>query len=374
MPYCDTFIGDTTKKVLHGGILATLIDTAGAAAAFSVLDTAEEGGVNTIDMRIDFLKPARGKHFIGTGQVIRKGSRIVVTDIKVTNDTETLVAQETFDAVRQGTAEMGHGAAYYWAGKIKAAQFFTSVPFGLNAQQMYAWLYSGNGLQLWEELYAPFGLIPIPAGNSGVQMGGWFNKEINTLTDFKGLKIRIPGLGGKVLSEAGASPELLPGGEIYTSLERGIIDATEWLGPYHDYLMGFHKIAKHYYYPGWHEPGSVLELIINKRAFDSLDQDLQAIIQTVAQSLNTWMLARFDTQNSLYLKKLSQEKQIKITPFPKIVMTALKQIAQDTIASVVKNDPQSQKIYTSFTQFQRDITPWSNVSERAFYNAIQTDT
>ncbi|MEW6429727.1 MAG: TRAP transporter substrate-binding protein, partial [Thermodesulfobacteriota bacterium] len=179
-----------------------------------------------------------------------------------------------FDAVSGGAAQCGHSAAYYWAGKSVASQWFTSVPFGLNAQGMNSWLLSGGGLQLWEEIYAPFQLVPRPCGNTGVQMGGWFNREIRTLDDFKGLKMRIPGLGGKVLARAGGSVVLLPAAEIYTSLERGVIDASEWVGPAHDLRMGFHKVAKYYYGPGWHEPGSVLEVIFNKKAWEELPPEL----------------------------------------------------------------------------------------------------
>ena len=188
--------------------------------------------------------------------------------IKVYGAGELIPAFEAFDAVSQGAVQICHGAAYYWAGKIPASSFFASVPFGLTAQQMNAWLLYGGGLKLWRELYGQYGLVPFPAGNTGVQMGGWFNKEINSIEDLQGLKIRMPGLGGKVLNKVGASVINVAGGEIYTNLDRGNIDATEWIGPYHDYQMGFHKIAKYYYYPGWHEPGTVLEMFINQEAFE----------------------------------------------------------------------------------------------------------
>ena len=172
---------------------------------------------------------------------------------------ELVPALSVFDAVSDGTVECGSGASYYWAGKAPAAQWFAAVPFGFNAQGINAWLYSGGGLELWEELYAPFNLVPRPQGNTGVQMGGWFRKEMNSIEDYQGLKMRIPGLGGKVVSKAGGTVVLLPGGEIFTSLERGVIDATEWVGPMHYLRTGFHKPAKYYHYPGWHEPGTVLD-------------------------------------------------------------------------------------------------------------------
>ena len=179
-------------------------------------------------------------------------------DIKVYGAGELVGAFEIFDAVSQGTAEMGHGAAYYWRGKLPAAQMFATVPFGMNAQEMNGWLHHGGGLELWRELYAPFNLVPFAAGNSGVQMAGWFNKEINSLADLQGLKMRIPGLGGEVLARAGGVPVALPGSEVYTALQTGVIDATEWVGPYNDLALSLHTAAKYYYYPGWHEPGPTL--------------------------------------------------------------------------------------------------------------------
>ena len=179
-------------------------------------------------------------------------------EITVYGANELVPAFEVFDAVSQGTAEMGHGAAYYWKGKSEAAQFFATVPFGLTAQEQNGWFYYGGGLELWTELYAEFGLVPAPAGNTGVQMGGWFNKEINSVSDLEGLKMRIPGLGGEVLKRAGGTPVSLPGGELFTSLQSGAIDATEWVGPYNDLAFGLYKAAKYYYYPGWHEPGTTL--------------------------------------------------------------------------------------------------------------------
>jgi TRAP-type mannitol/chloroaromatic compound transport system substrate-binding protein len=205
------------------------------------------------------------KNFPGLGTAANKlayligemsGGRI---QVKVYGAKELVPAFEIFDAVSKGTAEMGHGAAYYWKGKSEAAQFFTTVPFGLTAQEVNAWMYYGDGLNLWKELYSQFNLVGVPAGNTGVQMGGWFNKEINSLADLKGLKMRIPGLGGEILKRLGGTPVNLPGGELFTALQSGAIDATEWIGPYNDLAFGLFKAAKYYYYPGFHEPGTILE-------------------------------------------------------------------------------------------------------------------
>ena len=288
--------------------------------------------------------------------------------IQVYGAGELVPALQTFDAVSQGIVEMGHGASYYWAGKAPATQFFAAVPFGMNAQQMNAWLYSGGGLALWEELYAPFNLVPMPAGNTGVQMGGWFNKEINGITDIKGLKMRIPGLGGKVIARAGGSAILSAGGEIYTNLDRGVIDATEWVGPYHDYLMGFHKVAKYYYYPGWHEPGTVLELIINKGAFERLPKDLQAVVRSAAYQSNVAMLSEFEAKNNSYLQKLITEHKVLLKRFPDDVLKSFKKYTSEVLNEVTAKDKMSRKVYDSFSRFQRNVSKWADVSEVAYHS------
>jgi len=293
------------------------------------------------------------------------GGRLKIT---VYGGGELAPALETFDAVSQGIAEMGHGASYYWAGKVPAAQFFAAIPFGMNAQQMNAWLFARDGLALWEELYAPFNLIPIPAGNTGMQMGGWFNREINSIEDFRGLKMRIPGLGGHVIEKAGGAAILSAGGEIYTNLERGVIDATEWIGPYHDYLKGFHRIAKYYYYPGWHELGSVLELIVNKARWESLPPDLQMIVRAAADRANIWMLSQFVSKNNTYLKKLVEEEGVELRPFPKPVIEKLREYSDEVIAEIIGKDAKARKIFESFDKFRRDVKGWAQISEKLYYN------
>ncbi len=275
-----------------------------------------------------------------------------------------------FDAVSQGTVECGHSASYYWAGKSSAFQWFTSIPFGLNAQGMNTWLYQGNGLKLWQELYAQFNIVPRPAGNTGVQMGGWFNREINSLEDFKGLKMRMPGLGGKVLKKVGGTVVLLPAGEIYTSLERGVIDATEWVGPAHDLRMGFQKVAKYYYGPGWHEPGSVLEFIVNKKAHDALPDDLKAVLDVACAELNVQMLTEFEHENAKGLQTLMKEHKVKIKHFPPEVLKGLRKVAKETIEEEASKDKMAQKIHRDFSAFQEKMRPWANISEREYYNFI----
>ncbi len=279
---------------------------------------------------------------------------------------------EIFDAVRNGVAEMGSGAAYYWAGKIPAAQFFASVPFGMNAQQLNSWLLAGQGLELWRELYSHYDLVPFPAGNTGVQMGGWFNKEINSVHDLKGLKMRIPGLGGKVLEKAGGSPVLLAGSELYTGLERGVIDATEWLSPFHDYKMGFHQIARYYYTPGWHEPGTTLELIVSKTHYDQLPTHLQAIITAAASRLNEWTLAAMEAANGIYLEKIKAVKGLQIRSFSDEVLQELKKYTVTVIEELTQNDPFAQRVYQSYHAFRQKATAWADLSEHQYYERLST--
>lgn len=284
---------------------------------------------------------------------------------------ELVPALQAFDAVSQGMVEMGHGTPYFWAGKSPATQFFTAVPFGMNAQKTNAWFYAGDGLKLWEEVYAPFNLISMPIGNTGVQMGGWFNKEINSMADFKGLKMRIPGFGGKVVSKAGCSVVLSVASEIYMNLERGVIDAAEWVGPYHDYLMGFYKTAKYYYYPGWQEPSAALELFINKHAFAKLPAYLQTIIRTAAYRINLWVLSEFEARNNTYLQKLTVANNIQLKRFPDEVLKGLKKYTNEVIDEITAKHPISKKVYDSYRKFQNDVSAWSEISEQAYYTILK---
>lgn len=289
--------------------------------------------------------------------------------IQVYGGGELVPPLETFDAVRTGGAEMGSGSAYYWAGKLPAATFFSTVPFGMNAQQANAWMLHGGGLQLWEELYAQYNLIPMVGGNTGVQMGGWFNREINSVADLKGLKMRIPGLGSKVLEKAGGSPVLLAGSEIYTSLERGVIDATEWLGPFHDQIAGFHEIAKYYYYPGWHEPGTVLELLFNKEKFEALPDDLQAILRSAAAQVNIWQLSTMEARNAEALEQM-RKQGVDIRPFPKEVLEQFRLHTRDVVREMAEQDPFAKRVYDSYLAFQKRANEWANLSERVYYDEL----
>ncbi len=294
------------------------------------------------------------------------GGRIKV---KVYGAGELVPAFEVFDAVSGGTAEMGHSGAYYWKGKSEASQFFSAVPFGLTAQEMNAWLYYGGGWDLWKKLYKPFGIIPAATGNSGVQMAGWFNSEINTLDDLKGLKMRIPGLGGEVLRRVGGTTVNMPGGELFTSLQSGALDATEWVVPYNDLAFGFYKVAKYYYYPGWHEPGSTIEALINEKAFNKLPKDLQQIVLAACKAANIDMVSEYTARNNQALNTLVNKHKVKVLPLPDEVLKKLKQISDEVVKEMADKDSLHQEIYQSVSQFRSQVMKWSNISEQAFLRA-----
>lgn len=294
------------------------------------------------------------------------GGRI---EVKVFGASELVPAFEVFDAVSKGTAEMGHSGAYYWKGKAEAAQFFSAVPFGLTAQEMNAWLYYGGGLELWRELYKPFGVIPAPTGNSGVQMAGWFNREIKSVADLSGLKMRIPGLGGEVLRRAGGTTVNMPGGELFTSLQSGALDATEWVGPYNDLAFGLYKVAKYYYYPGWHEPGSTIEAIINQKAFEALSEDLRQIVLTACKAANIDMVSEYTARNNQALDTLINKYKVRVLPLPDEVLKTLRLISDEVVAELSNQDPLAKKVYASINEFRKQVTRWGDISELAFLKA-----
>ena len=289
--------------------------------------------------------------------------------IKVYGANELVPAFEAFDATSRGTAEMGHGAPYYWKGKNEATQFFSALPFGMTAQEVNGWLYHGGGMALWEELYDSFNLIPMASGNTGVQMAGWFRKDIHSLDDLKGLKMRIPGLGGEVLKRAGGTPVSLPGGEVFTSLQSGAIDATEWIGPYNDMAFGLYKAAKNYYYPGWHEPGATLETFVNKDAFAGLPVDLQLIVREACKAANMDMLSEFMAKNNQALESLVTKHEVQVKALPDDVLKTMHRLSNEVVQELIDRDPFSQKVYASYNSFQQQAMRWSDLSEYAYMRA-----
>jgi len=278
-------------------------------------------------------------------------------------------AFEVFDAVSSGQADIYHSAEYYFLNQHPAFAFFTSVPFGFTAQEINGWIHYGGGLELWRQVYAPFALIPMAGGNSGVQMAGWFNREINSVADLKGLKMRIPGLGGEVLSRAGGTAVTMPGGEIYTSMQTGVIDATEWVGPYNDMALGLHEVARYYYYPGWHETGSLLEFVVNRPAFESLPADLRAIVTYAARAANQDMLDEYTARNNAALRELTEKHGVELRRLPDDVIVELHRASEAALEDLAASDPAARRVYDSFRNFLENVTEYHHISEQAYINA-----
>ncbi len=287
--------------------------------------------------------------------------------IKVYGAGQVVPGFEVFDAVSNGTAQMGHAGSYYWKGKASASQIFTAIPFGMNAQEFNGWLHYGGGMELWRELYAPFNLIPFAGGNTGVQMAGWFKKEINSIDDLKGLKMRIPGLGGEVLKKVGGIPVALTGGELFTSLQSGAIDATEWVGPYNDLAFGLHKAADYYYYSGWHEPGAALEFTVNKQAYEALPEDLQAIIEVATRAVNQDMLDEYTAANNNAMQALKDTHGVDMRPLPDDVIKALRDATVEVMKEQSDADATFAKVYRSYLDFQNNVSQYHQISEQEYY-------
>lgn len=285
---------------------------------------------------------------------------------------ELIPAFGVWDAISQGTIECYNSASYYWAGKEPATQWFTTVPFGLNGQGTSAWLHFGGGLKLWEETYAPFNMIPRPSGSTGVQMGGWFRKKINSVADYKGLKMRIPGLGGKVVAKAGGTVVLTPGGEIYTALERGVIDASEWVGPYDDMKLGLHQTARYYYYPGWHEPGTTGEFVFGRKAFESLPADLKHVVEAATVYAGQLMFFEYEAKNGASLTELRTKfkGRVEILQFPTELLKALKKLAVEVNEEEAARSAIAKKVRESYSKFQQYIGDWGRISEAPYQNFI----
>lgn len=340
--------------------------------AGSTGDSLSQNSLQTFHWKIITTWP---KNFPGLGTAAENFSRMVDEmsegrlTARVYGAGEIVPPFEVFDAVSQGVADAGHGAAYYWKGKVPSSVFFTAVPFGLTAQEINGWLHHGGGLELWREAYAPSNLIPMAGGNTGVQMAGWFNKEINSVEDLKGLKMRIPGLAGEVFAAVGGTPVRIPGGELYTSLQTGVIDAAEWVGPYNDLALGLHEVAEYYYYPGWHEPGAMLEFIVNKDSFEALPADLKAIVTAASRAANQEMLDEYTARNNAALRQLIDEHGVKLRRLPDDVMAALFRGSEDVMQDLIDEDPMAAKVYKSYKVFYDGVRDYHHISEQAYINA-----
>ena len=283
---------------------------------------------------------------------------------------ELIPANAGFDAVSSGTVEMNYANSYFWTGKSFAAQYFTAVPFGLNFVGFNGWLYDGGGLELWRETYDKFNLVPFACGNTGVQMTGWFRKPIEKVEDLKGLKMRIPGLAGRVYKELGVESVLLAPGDIFPSLERGVIDAAEFVGPYLDRQLGLHKVAKYYYTTGWHEMATTSELIINKTAWASLPPDLQAIVENACMACNTRGEAWLQKVNAEAMDDLIKNQGVMAQPLPDAVVDALRAANDKILAEAVAKDPMTKKVHDSYMAYMASYKQWAKYSEKPYYDKI----
>lgn len=279
---------------------------------------------------------------------------------------ERVKAFDSFDEVASGNAQIYHGAEYYWKGKHPGFAYFTSVPFGLSANEFNAWMRFGGGQELWDELAAPFGIKGLMCGNTGVQMGGWFRKEINSADDLKGLKIRMPGLGGDVMAKLDASPVSLPGSQIYENLVSGAIDATEWVGPWNDQAMKFYEAAKYYYYPGMHEPGAMLSIGMNKKWWDSLSPADQLIINAAASMENEMMMSEYNAKNGAALASLVNDQGVKLRRFNDDVYDAFSEAAEEVFDEVQQHSDLAARIHGSFVSARAEIGAWAKISDQAY--------
>jgi TRAP-type mannitol/chloroaromatic compound transport system substrate-binding protein len=292
--------------------------------------------------------------------------------LKITIDSSNKhkAAFGVFDMVRAGQYDLGHSASYYWKGKVPNTLYFTTMPFGMITPEQYAWFYYGDGMELMQKVYEPFGLMSFPGGNTGNQMGGWFQKEINSVEDLKGLKMRIPGFAGEVLAKLGASPTNIPPAELYTALERNTIDALEWVGPSLDLRMGFHKIAP-YYYTGWHEPATELQFLVNKKKFDTLPADLQAILKVAMKAAAYDMYSHSTHASSENWATIQKEyPNVKVKTFPPEVMAAMRKANDELLAEHAAKDPLAKEILESQSAYIKKARVWTNISDKAYLDSL----
>ena len=310
---------------------------------------------------------------LGTGAEIfanmineASGGRINIT---VFGAGEIVPAFEAMDAVSSGAIEMGHGGPYYWKGKVAAAQYLSAIPFGLTPQEQNSWFEKGGGQKLADQIYKKMGCKFFVCGNTGPQMGGWFNKKINTIEDFKGLKMRIPGLGGEVIKAAGGTVVNLHGGELLTSIQSGAIDALEWVGPYNDLAFGIYKAAKYYYYPGWHEPATMLDGFIDLKEWENLDNRMKEIVKRGAAGMNLFILSRFQAINNSALQKLTQDHGVKLRAYSDELLKAIGNRAAEVLPQIASKSSDATALYNEIVAIRESMLDWSTYAESAFLEA-----
>jgi len=355
------------QQVSVGAISATVI---GACSRATTGPATQAGNLPRIRWRMATSWPKSLDTIYGGAETLSQrvremtDGRFVITPFAAG---ELVPGLQVLDAVQSGTVQCGHSASYYYIGKNPALAFGTTVPFGLTAQQQNAWLYNAGGLEAMQKLYADFNIINFPAGNTGAQMGGWFKRPINTVSDLKGLKMRIPGLGGKVMASLGVNVQVLPGGEIFLALDRGALDAAEWVGPYDDEKLGLNKAAQYYYYPGWWEPGPSFDLLVNRSEWQKLPKEYQEILKTAAYESNLGMLAKFDALNGQALQRLV-DGGTQLTAYSPEIMQAAQKAAFELYEQSASQDGTFRQIYEDWQKFRDQVYGWNRINELSFSN------
>ncbi|ADM10190.1 hypothetical extracellular solute-binding protein, family 7 [Parvularcula bermudensis HTCC2503] len=352
----------------------------GSTAALAGCDCADRcaapgtipGGEERIRSRALKMVTTWPKDFPGLGQAAKDTASFIsmMSGGAITVDVyaagELVGAFDSFDAVSSGSADLYHGADYYWTAKSRAYPFFTAVPFGMTATEQLAWIEGADGQDLWDELAAGFGIKPFPAGNTGHQMGGWFRREVNTLDDLIGLKIRMPGIGGEVMRRAGATAVTIPGGELYQSLQSGAIDAAEWVGPWNDLASGFYREAKYYYWPGFHEPGAQLSIGLNLEVWEDMTAAEKLLIQNAARAANNLSIGKFQALNAKALDILVKEHGVQLRRMPDDVLAALAAATRDVLEEIAAAGPLERRIYDSFRESLTQSLRWNAISDAAY--------
>jgi TRAP-type mannitol/chloroaromatic compound transport system substrate-binding protein len=348
---------------------------AAAVAVSAVVDAPNVVAQPKIQWRMSTAYPAAADILHGAAQRLAKtveegsGGRF---RIEVFPGGQIMLPFDCFDATSKGTIEGFMAVSSYWAAREPAMEWFQTIPFGMNPQGMAAWYHQGDGLKLWEETYAPYNVVPRPGFSNAPQMGGWFRKKIGAIGDYKGLKMRMSGLGVKVIARAGGTAALTPGSEIYAALERGVIDAAEWIGPHDDMKLGLHRTARYYYYPGWHEPGTVQEFSFNKKAYDALPVDLRRLLDHAVASTTIYAATDYHTKNAVALHQLQTEfkGKVEVLALPAPVLRDLKKLAVEVVSEASEKSPMARRVHASFTKFQALVGLWDHAAEGAYHRSV----
>jgi len=349
-----------------------MIKGAGAGLLAGAFSSARAAELPTIHWRLASSFPKSLDTIYGGAEVLAKRLDEITGgkfQIRVFAGGEIVPGLQVLDAVQNGTVECGHSASYYYVGKNKTFAFDCAIPFGLTSRMQNAWMYHGGGLQLMREFFKGYNIVNFPGGNTGTQMGGWFRKEIKKLADLKGIKMRIPGIGGEVMSKLGVIPQTLAGGDIYPALESGAIDATEWIGPYDDEKLGFFKVAKNYYYPAWWEGSTQLSFYVNSKKWAELPPAYQAAFEAAAAEANVGMQALYDVKNPAALGRLVHEG-VKLHPFPQEMMVAARKAAFEIYDAEAAKNPAFKKVYTEWKKFRDNEIQWFRVAEVSYENFL----